>query len=254
MRYMLLIYSPENAWTPDEWNECVGTSMEVCQDLATKGQYLAASPLHPVATGKTVRVRQGQPLVTAGPFAETVEQLGGFYLLELENLDEAIDIATRLPPAGKGTVEIRPVYKLEGLPAEKLNTDVPADSQLKKFMFLCYDDEEYWAKVGPEAMQAAMEEAVALTHRLDAKGQYMSASPLHPSSMATSVRVRNGVKSVTDGPFAETREVLGGFYVILAKDQEEALDYAAQHSGARVGAVEVRQVYDIPAPILVAEK
>lgn len=254
MKYMLLIYSPENAWTPEEWNECVGTSMEICQELATKGQYLAASPLHPVATGKTVRVRHGQPLVTAGPFAETTEQLGGFYLLDVENLDEAISIASRLPPAKKGTVEIRPIYKLDGLPPEKLHAEVPAGSDLKKFMFLCYDDEEHWATVGPEVMQAAMQEAVELTYRLDAQGQYLSASPLHPSSMATSVRVRNGVKSVTDGPFAETREVLGGFYMILAKDQEEALGYAAQHSGARVGAVEVRQVYDVPAPILAAEK
>lgn len=247
MKYMLLIYSPENAWTADEWNECVATSLEICQELASKGQFLAASPLHPVATGKTVRVRQGQRLITAGPFAETTEQLGGYYLLDVEDLDEAIAIAGRLPPAKKGTVEIRPLFKLDGLPAEKLEADRARAAGLTQFMFLCYDDEEFWAKAGEDALREAMQEAVALTHRLDARGQYLSASPLHASSTATSVRVRQGARTVTDGPFAETREVLGGYYLILAKDHDEAVNIAAEHSGARVGAVEVRQVFNVAA-------
>ena len=198
----------------------------------------------------SVRVRNGQRLVTAGPFAETTEQLGGYYLIDVENLDEAMAIAGRLPPAKKGTVEIRPLFKLDGLPTEKLS-DEPTLSQtlsqapLQKFMFLCYDDEEAWRNAGTEAHHAAMMEAVALTHRLDSRGQYISASPLHPIATATSVRVRNGQRIVTDGPFAETREVLGGYYLILAQDQAEALEFAAEHSGARVGAVEVRQVFDL---------
>ena len=77
MKYMLLVYSPENAWTEEEWNACTVESTSVCHDLQSKGQFIAASPLHPVATAASVRVRQGQPIVTAGPFAETVEQLGG---------------------------------------------------------------------------------------------------------------------------------------------------------------------------------
>jgi hypothetical protein len=246
VKYMLLIYSPENAWSPDEWKQCVETSMGICQEMAAKGQFLAASPLLPVATGSTVRVRDGQRLVTTGPFAETTEQLGGYYLIDVENLDEAIAIAGRLPPAKKGTVEIRPLFKLNGLPTEKLTADPTAsETPLKKFMFLCYDDEDAWRNAGQEAHQAAMLEAVALTHRLDARGQYLSASPLHPIATATSVRVRNGQRIVTDGPFAETREVLGGYYLILARDQTEALGIAAEHSGARVGAVEVRQVFEL---------
>ena len=246
MKYMLLIYSPETAWSPDEWKQCVETSLGVCQEMAAKGQFLAASPLLPVATGSTVRVRDGQRLITAGPFAETTEQLGGYYLIDVENLDEAIAIAGRLPPAKKGTVEIRPLFKLDGLPNEKLSLEPEAsETPLKKFLFLCYDDEEAWRNAGAEAHHSAMLEAVALTHRLDARGQYLSASPLHPIATATSVRVRNGQRTVTDGPFAETREVLGGYYLILAQDQAEALEIGAQHSGARVGAVEVRQVFDL---------
>lgn len=246
MKYMLLMYSPEDAWSPDEWKQCVETSLGICQELAAKGILQAAAPLHPVATGSTVRVRDGQRFITTGPFAETTEQLGGYYLIEVDNLDEAIAISSSLPPAKKGTVEIRPLFKLDGLPTDKLSSPTPnLDPQLKKFMLLCYDDEEAWEKAGKHALASAMQEAVKLAHRLDADGNYISASPLHPSSIATSVRVRNGGKIVTDGPFAETREVLGGYYIILAKDQSEAMEIASQHSGARLGAVEVRQVFDV---------
>lgn len=244
MKYMLLIYSPENAWTPDEWNQCVATSMSICQELAAAGKLHAASPLHPVATATTVRVRDGKVAFTTGPFTETIEQLGGFYLIDVENLDEAIAIASRLPPAKKGTVEIRPVLKLDGLPVEKLEAD--NNSPLRKFMFLCYDDEAAWSSAGPEAHKAAMQEAVKLTHELHTRGQYISAAPLHPSTTATCVRVRDGRKQITDGPFAETHEVLGGYYLILARDQQEAADIATRHSGVHVGSVEVREVFALP--------
>jgi len=115
-----------------------------------------------------------------------------------------------------------------------------------KVMFLCYDDEQYWGRVGEAAQRAAMQEAVALTHELDAKGQYMMASPLHPVATATSVRVRDGKKMVTDGPFAETREVLGGFYLLDVESIEEAIEIAARHPGMRAGGVEIRPVMEIP--------
>jgi hypothetical protein len=115
-----------------------------------------------------------------------------------------------------------------------------------KFMLLCYDDEKSWEAEAPGAMRAAMDEAIRLAHELDAKGQYLRAAPLHPVSTATCVRVRDGKKLVTDGPFAETREILGGFYLIEAKDRDEAVAIAARHPGARHGTVEVRQVMDVP--------
>jgi hypothetical protein len=231
MKYMLLIYSPENSWTPDEWNQCVATSMGICQELAAEGKLLAASPLHPAASATAVRIRDGKAQYTTGPFTETVEQLGGFYLIDVEDLDEAIGIAGRLPPAKKGTVEIRPVFKLDGLPAERFEPE--NFSSLRKFMFLCYDDEAAWNAAGPEAHMAAMQEAVKLTHELSARGQYLSAAPLHPSTTATCVRVRGDRTQITDGPFAETHEVLGGYYLILARDQQEAADIARRHSGVR---------------------
>ncbi len=85
----------------------------------------------------------------------------------------------------------------------------------------------------------------ALTHELDAKGQYVTASPLEPSSSAVSVRIRDGKQQVTDGPFAETREVLGGYYIIDVENLDEAIRIAERHSGTRVGAVEIRPILEI---------
>jgi hypothetical protein len=116
MQYMLLIYANEQSMTDAERQECYVKSTALAQELHAKGQFVAASPLHPVATAKSVRVREGKSLVTDGPFAETREQLGGYYIIEANNLDEAIEVAACIPPATKGTVEIRPVLDLPGLP------------------------------------------------------------------------------------------------------------------------------------------
>ena len=180
MKYMLLVYSPEAAWTPDEWTACTVESTAVCHDIQAKGQFISASPLHPIATAASVKVRNGKALVTTGPFAETTEQLGGFFLIDVPNLDEAIAIASRLPAAKKGTVEVRPIFTLDGLPPEIFAAKQPsAEWNGSQYMLLCYDDEQAWNDAGPEALRAAMQEAVQLCHQLDARGQFISASPLH---------------------------------------------------------------------------
>src|SRR5882762_10492331 len=117
MKYMLLIYTDEAAWTDSEREHCYAESTQLTHELHAKGKYLGASPLHPVAAATSVRIRDGRRLVTDGPFAETHEQLGGFFLIETKDLDEAIGIAARIPGARKGTVEVRPVLELSGLPA-----------------------------------------------------------------------------------------------------------------------------------------
>jgi hypothetical protein len=119
MKYILLIYSDENAWTESEREKCYGESTQLTQDLNANGQFLGASPLDSVATATSVRVRDGKKFVTDGPFAETREQLGGYFLIDVKNLDEAIAIAGRIPSARKGTVEIRPIMELSGLLSNK---------------------------------------------------------------------------------------------------------------------------------------
>jgi hypothetical protein len=119
MKYMLLIYMGENAMGETERQDCYQESTQLARDLKAGGRYLSANPLQPVATATSVRVREGRRLVTDGPFAETREQLGGYFLVDARDLDEAIGIAAKIPGARKGTVEVRPVVELTGLPAEK---------------------------------------------------------------------------------------------------------------------------------------
>lgn len=116
MKYILLIYADEQAWTEPERQHCYGESTELAHQLNANGQFIAASPLQPVATATSVRVRSGKKTVHDGPFAETREQLGGFFMIDVANLDEAIAVAARIPGARKGTVEVRPVVELPNLP------------------------------------------------------------------------------------------------------------------------------------------
>lgn len=116
MKYLLLIYLNEQALSETERQECYGESIQLAHELKSSGQYLAANPLHPTAMATSVRVRNGKRLVTDGPFAETREQLGGYFLVDAKDLDEAIRIAARIPMARQGTVEVRPVIEIPGLP------------------------------------------------------------------------------------------------------------------------------------------
>ena len=114
-----------------------------------------------------------------------------------------------------------------------------------KYLLLVHHDEEAFGKFDEGTRRQMHEESVQLTHQLHANGQYRSAAPLHPASTAAIVRVRDGKKFVTDGPFAETREQLAGYFLITAKDLEEAIGVAARVPGARIGSVEVRPVTEV---------
>jgi hypothetical protein len=116
MKYMLLIYMGEGAMNEAERQHCYEESTQLAHDLKSNGKYLGANPLLPVSTATSVRIRDGKRLVTDGPFAETREHLGGYFLIDAKDLDEAIGIAARIPGARVGTVEVRPVVEIPGLP------------------------------------------------------------------------------------------------------------------------------------------
>jgi len=123
MKYLLLIYGEERNWDAATREKCYAESSAVAPVLRESGNYLGASPLHPTATATCVRVRDGRRLVTDGPFAETREQLGGYFLVQAKDLDEAIEIAGRIPGARIGTVEVRPVLDIPNM----LPGDFPVD-------------------------------------------------------------------------------------------------------------------------------
>jgi hypothetical protein len=120
VKYMLLICRDEQTWdglSLTERQQIYADTLKLSEELTARGQYLGGLPLHPSPSATSVRVRDGKRLVTDGPFAETREQLGGYMLVDVKDLDEAIAIAGRIPLARSSTVEIRPVR--EGPPSEK---------------------------------------------------------------------------------------------------------------------------------------
>jgi hypothetical protein len=121
MKYILLVHHNEEvlgSLSKTELQQMREESVHLANDINLSGQYLDAAPLQPVSTAVSLRVREGKRLVTDGPFAETREQLGGYFFIDAGDLDQALDIAARIPGARIGTVEIRPVMEIEGLPTE----------------------------------------------------------------------------------------------------------------------------------------
>jgi len=116
MKYPILLYAEKGAWPPDEHQVALEESIQICHQLHAKNQYLGAAPLQPPETATCVRVRNGKQTISDGPYAETKEFLGGYFLIDVANLDEAIEIAAKIPGARRGTAEIRPVHEVTGLP------------------------------------------------------------------------------------------------------------------------------------------
>jgi hypothetical protein len=121
MKYLLLVHHNEEvlgSLSKTDLQQMREESVRLANDINVTGNYLDAAPLQPVSTAVSLRVREGKRLVTDGPFAETREQLGGYFFIDAGDLDQALDIAARIPGARIGTVEIRPVMEIEGLPTE----------------------------------------------------------------------------------------------------------------------------------------
>lgn len=121
MKYILLVHHNEEvlgSLSKTDLQQMREESVRLANDINVTGNYLDAAPLQPVSTAVSLRIREGKRLVTDGPFAETREQLGGYFFIDAGDLDQALDIAARIPGARIGTVEIRPVREIEGLPTE----------------------------------------------------------------------------------------------------------------------------------------
>ena len=123
MKYLCLVYYEEktiNAMTQNDWKSLNLECVDCVQNLQTRGHLLGGNALHSTTTATSVRVRDGKAVITDGPFAETKEQLAGFYLLDARDLNEAIQLASKIPPARLGCIEIRPVRELDPEKDERL--------------------------------------------------------------------------------------------------------------------------------------
>lgn len=128
MKYILLVHHNEQnfrALSESVRADLLSESVQLANDLHKSGKYFDAAPLHSTEETMSVRVREGKALVTDGPFAETREQLAGYFLIEAANWKEAVEIAAKIPGARLGFVEVRPVRKVEGLPGESLLSSNP---------------------------------------------------------------------------------------------------------------------------------
>jgi hypothetical protein len=248
MRYLLTIYVDESVLegrSPDESRRVLEEYEALSREWTDKGVMLSGDGLDPSSTATTVRVRGGERLITDGPFAESKEQLGGFYVVDCGGIDEAIDLAARIPAVRWGSVEVRPIMNYEAMGAE---TPVwRSEARAKKYMVTLWGDETVWESWSPEELQENMKLWEQYDREATAAGVLLGGEGLEPSQAARTVRVREGERVVTDGPFAETKEQLGGFYVLDCKDLDHAIEWAAKVPVPDGEPVEIRPVMDYAA-------
>lgn len=230
MYYFALLIGPEPTEEPDaETTAAIMTAYENFH-AAAGSAIRAGDALAPAALAATITGGPEAPTVTDGPFAEGAEVSGGYYVFEAENLDEALELARQIPACASGGVEVWPMIHWSP-PSTRVADDWLA--------LLLERPEDAHAPDTPE-WQAAAARHVDLAATVG--DHFLGGAPLHPPSSATTVRVRDGKALFTDGPYAEGAEVANGFYVLRARDRDEAIKIASMIPAS---AVEVRQLAGI---------
>ena len=229
MRYMLI-----HAADPDlasEWDDEAQASFSSwLEETIRSGVNLQGSRLRPTADATTIKIRDGELIITDGPYAETKEQVAGYDVLECASQDEALRWAGRHPSSWVGSIEVRALP--DSAPAVSLPG--PGEGKIQYVMLVCTDpavDPREFARIEPVDPWVA---------EMDGRGVRLYGSELEPPGDARTVRVREKHAIVTDGPFAETKEQIAGFDVLECADLDEAIEVASRHPMARLGILEVR--------------
>lgn len=234
MRFMCLLYDQEPTGdTPEDAGifEAYGAFDE---QVTASGAYVHGEALEPSTTARSLRKTPEGVMVTDGPFLETREQLGGFYILECASREDAEAWAAKIPAAETGRVEVRQLAGHDPRLLEVVGKP--------RFMALIYGDESKFIPVGTDAHREIISGHRRFTEDCVARDSYVTGDGLYTSDTARTVAVRDGSVSVTDGPYAETREVLGGFYELACASIEEAVELARQLVWTDNGGIEVRPV------------
>jgi len=229
MRYMLI-----HAADPDlasEWDDEAQASFSSwIEETISSGVNLQGSRLRSTADATTIKIRDGELIITDGPYAETKEQVAGYDVLECASLDEAVRWAGRHPHSWLGSIEVRALP--DSAPAVPLPE--PGKGKIQYLMLVCTDpavDPREFARIEPVDPWVA---------EMNGRGVRLYGSELEPPGSARTVRVRDSRAIVTDGPFAETKEQIAGFDVLECADLDEAIEVAGRHPMARLGILEVR--------------
>jgi hypothetical protein len=205
------------------------------EDTIARRINITGKPLAPASTARTVRVRGGDTLVSDGPFAATKEFIGGFDLLECEDMDEAIEVAAKHPVAWFNAIELRPLLAEADVP------QVIDPKQLNQMMLVCIDG----VADAPEVEEQIGRDCETWREQIEGSGVRVAGAPIAAASEAKTVRVRDGETLVSDGPFVQTKEFLGGFDLLSCETFEEAVGWAAKHPIARFHQIEVRNFVDL---------
>ena len=231
MTYLMIVRVPEDAEpTPDE------ASPEAWfEDVRNRGVHLAGHRLRPPSDATCVRVRAGETLVTHGPFAEVAEQIAGFDLLQVADLDEAVGVAAAHPVARFGALELRELAPHDDDPAGGANAVLDGNAT-----YLLLMGREPGSPTPAPGDTGAPVDWIEEMKDVDRGG-----SPLAPPDRAVTVRMRDGEVVLTHGPFVELTEQVDGYNLIDAADLDEALEIAAAHPAARHGVIEVRPLWPL---------
>jgi len=240
MKFLCLGYADEKKWEAMSKSE-QDAMMEECfayDDVLRKNghPWAGGEALQSARTAKTLRWQGGKVVITDGPYAETKEQLGGFGVLEARDMNHAVELMSKHPGVRFGPFEIRPADEVTnaqygGPAAVAANTkkDTP------KFLCLGYMEEKEWDAMSKGEQEAFMKECLAYDNVLREKGHWAGGEALQYVRTAKTLRWKGGKVVVIDGPYAETKEQLGGVVVLHARDMNHAVELMSNHPGVRLG-------------------
>jgi hypothetical protein len=226
MEFVLLFVDRKDA--PPRKSGGMAEMQKFAAELAARGTLRRGGPLAAESAGARVRVREGKAIVSDGPFAESKEFIGGFWILDVESPDEAIDIARRTPHAREGIVDVH---------ATMWRDVVDDPGQGVPFLFAFQMEA---GLTDPDGSK--MKEMIAFGDALKRKGHFLETAPLPRNPAPVRVAPPGLRPLATDGPFAEMKELVGGYSVIRAADRTEAIEIATRYPHARWGPVEVREI------------
>lgn len=245
MHYVLMIHTAESRFaslSPEQHEAMMQDYGAYTKDLFASTKAGDCAALEMSSTATCLQVRDGKRIVKDGPFADTREQLGGYYSLEAASEDEAIAWASKIPGARTGTIEVRPLRHFT--PSEVKDAKKLDPKTQKQYLLLIYESEASFSGLSEAERNAVYARYREFGGSIRKSGQFIAGDELDTVKNAKTVRVDGDRRVVKDGPFAETREQLGGYYRVLARDLDEALALASRIPAAETGTIEVRPVMD----------
>jgi hypothetical protein len=246
MQYVLMIHAAESRFansSPADAEAMMQAYGKYTKDLFATGRAGDCAALEGTRTATSVRIRDGKRAVQDGPFAETREQLAGYYVFDASSEEEALSWAAKIPGAKFGTIELRPVLPTGTVPGDRGETK-PGD---KEYLLLIYEAESVWDALTPADQDKQLAGYRAFTQGLVAAQQFVAGDRLDGVKSAKCVSAPADQRVVRDGPFAETREQLGGYFRVRAKNLDEAIEHASKIPAAQLGTIEIRPVMDTRA-------